>query len=156
MIRILLVCTGNICRSPMAEGVFRDMVAKAGLSDEIHVESAGTGPWHVGERPHVGTLRILEEKGIPYNERAQQMSHADLTRYDYILGMDDSHLRNIRRLGDTNAEVRRFMSYANDARLTDVTEVPDPYYSGKFDLVYDLVEKGSRALLDHLREKHEL
>jgi protein-tyrosine phosphatase len=140
----------------MAEGVFQDMVEKAGLSDEIEVQSAGTGPWHVGERPHHGTRRILEQKGIQYDERAQQMSRADLSHYDYILGMDESHMRNIRRLGDTDAEVRRFMSYANDAGLTNEKEVPDPYYNGKFDLVYDLVEKGSRALLDHIRTQHNL
>jgi protein-tyrosine phosphatase len=156
MIRVLLVCTGNICRSPMAEGVFRDMVEKAGLSDKIHIESAGTGPWHVGERAHHGTRRILEQKGIQYDERAQQMSRADLSRYDYILGMDESHMRNIRRLGDTDAETRRFLSYANDAKLTTETEIPDPYYSGKFDLVYELVEVGSRALLDHIRKQHNL
>ena len=156
MIRVLFVCSGNICRSPMADGVFSDMVNKAGLSDQIQVDSAGTGAWHVGERPHQGTVRILREHNIHYNGRARQMDPVDLKNFDYVLAMDESHLRHINRWEQNKATVALFMSYANAAGLSDVTEVPDPYYSGKFQLVYELIMSGNRALLDEIRKQHSI
>ncbi len=159
-INVLFVCSGNICRSPMADGVFRDMVAKAGLADKIQVDSAGTGAWHVGETAHRGTLKILRDRGITYNERARQLTRADLNAFDYVLAMDGGHLRTIQRLqqetGATDTEVAMFMSYANKAGTTNTTDVPDPYYDNTFDRVHDLVQKGSTALLDHIREQHNL
>ena len=156
MIRVLFVCSGNICRSPMADAVFADMVAEAGLADQIQVDSAGTGAWHTGERAHQGTLRILREHNIPYNGRARQMEPTDLKHFDYVLAMDESHLRHINRCQQHKATVRLFMHEANTAGLSSTTEVPDPYYTGKFELVYDLVETGSRALLDAIRKQHNL
>jgi len=158
-ISVLFVCLGNICRSPMADGVFRHMVKEADLDDTITVESAGTGSWHVGEKAHPGTRKVLAAHHIEYDERARQFTAKDLDTFDYVLAMDSSNLSNIQRLslGDaTHAEIRKFLSYANDADLTDVEDVPDPYYTGGFDYVYDLVEKGSRALLEYIRKQHDL
>jgi protein-tyrosine phosphatase len=141
----------------MAEAILQDMVNKSGLDDQIMVDSAGTGGWHVGERAHSGTLNILRRHNIPYNGRARQVSPKDLDEFDYVLALDRSHLSYLRRYADgSDAEIALFLSYARQAGLVDTDEVPDPYYDGKFDLTYDLVVKGSRAFLDHLRRKHGL
>lgn len=160
MIKVLFICSGNICRSPMADAVFKDMVKKAGLADEFMVDSAGTGSWHVGESAHSGTRRMLQKHNITYNGRARQMTQNDLNNFDYVLAMDHSHLRHIeymqRNNDRINAEINMFLRYANDAGLTSVQEVPDPYYNNRFEEVYDLVDKGCRALLQHIRQAHHL
>lgn len=161
MIRVLFVCSGNICRSPMADAVFKDKVKKAGLSEKIQVDSAGTGAWHVGEQAHSGTRKMLKQHGISYHGRARQMTTNDLKAFNYILAMDHSHLRHIEQMqgsvgGAANSEVAMFLSYANDAGLTEVTDVIDPYYNGRFQEVYDLVEVGSQTLLDHIQAHHDL
>ena len=158
MINVVFVCLGNICRSPMAEGVFQHLVNEAGLGDKINVDSAGTGNWHVGQRAHHGTRDILNKHEIAYDGRARQFIAADLDTFDYILAMDDSNFSNIRRLaGDADDKtITMFLQYANDTGLTDITDVPDPYYTSGFDYVYDLVQKGAQALLDHIRKTHGL
>ncbi len=155
MIRVLFVCLGNICRSPMAEGIFQHLVEEAGLSDQIVVDSAGTGSWHVGEPAHRGTREVLRRHGIDYTGRARQFTRSDLDRFDYILAMDHENLSAIRARanGSTDAEIGLFMDYAPDA---GVREVPDPYYSGRFEEVYKLVRQGAEGLLAHIREKHGL
>ncbi|MCA9912254.1 MAG: low molecular weight phosphotyrosine protein phosphatase [Anaerolineae bacterium] len=156
MIKVLFVCLGNICRSPMADAVFAHMVKEAGLEDQIMVDSAGTGSWHVGEPAHRGTLNILQKNSIPYNGRARQLTRRDLSDFDYVLTMDHSNYENVMRYvgNEPQSEVRMFLSYANEAGLVDEAAVPDPYYDGRFAEVYELVNKGSRALLDHIRQKH--
>jgi len=159
MVKVLFVCLGNICRSPMADGVFAHMVKEAGLADKIQVDSAGTGSWHVGEAAHPGTRKVLQEHQIEYDGRARQFRLNDLETVDYLLAMDRSNLSNIHKIATGMkpvGEVRMFLSYANAAGMTDVEEVPDPYYTGGFDYVYDLVEKGSQALLDHIRKENDL
>ncbi len=155
MVRVLFVCSGNICRSPMAEGVFQHMVDEAGLSDRIVVDSAGTGPWHVGESAHRGTRQALKRHGIDYRGRARQVTRADYDGFDYILAMDRENLSDLRRLArdDDEAALSLFLDYAPQARQR---EVPDPYYNGRFELVYDLVRQASTGLLRHIREQHGL
>ena len=158
MIRVLFVCMGNICRSPMAEAVFLDMVKKAGLDHIIKADSAGLGPWHVGDLAHRGTRDVLKRHNIPYDGRGRQIESADLRTFDYVAAMDRSNLSGIRRMmnSGSTAEVTMFLQYANDAGLTETEEVPDPYYSGRFDAVYALVQQGCQALLDHIRAEHNL
>ena len=156
MIKVLFVCTGNICRSPMADAVFQHMVNLAGLEDKIMVDSAGTGSWHVGESAHRGTQRILRKYNIPYQGRARQINRYDLNDFDYILTMDKSNMRNLMRIDADPKKTHMFLSFALDADMVDVEEVPDPYYNDRFDLVYDLVNKGCEALLDHIRKQHKL
>jgi protein-tyrosine phosphatase len=157
MISVLFVCLGNICRSPMAEAVFQNLVEQHDLTGQISVDSAGTGGWHVGETAHQGTLNILRQNGIAYNGRARQFKSADLDSFDYVLAMDRSNLRNIRRMtGSTDAEVKLFLHYAQRAGTVSVDEVPDPYYDGRFEYVYELVQRGSEALLNHIRSQHGL
>lgn len=154
MIKVLFVCLGNICRSPMAEAVFQHMVNQAGLSEAIAIDSAGTGGWHVGEPAHRGTLAVLRAQNIPYEGRARQFTPRDLDDYDYVLAMDRENLAAIQRFarGNSHAHVGLFLDYAYRAGLVDVQEVPDPYFDNLFDRTYDLIERGSRALLDHIRQ----
>lgn len=156
MIRVLFVCLGNICRSPMAEGVFQHLVDEAGLSAQIAVDSAGTGSWHVGEQAHRGTRQVLAAHGIDYRGRARQISSADLKHFDYIMAMDADNLDGVRALvarHDSPAVIRLFMDYAPEA---GEREVPDPYYDGRFEVVYDLVRQAAAGLLAHIRAEHGL
>jgi protein-tyrosine phosphatase len=158
VVSVLMVCAGNICRSPMAEGVFRQLVHEAGLDGKISVDSAGTSGYHVGQNPHQGTMTILQEKGIKYTGRSRQLTRLDLEKFDYILAMDDENLADIRWLAGDGEKVQQ----VKIARLLDfapelsVREVPDPYYSGGFPGVYDLVLAGSRGLLAHIRKDHHI
>lgn len=152
-LRVLFVCLGNICRSPMAEAVFQQMVNDAGLDDQIIVESAGTGAWHVGERAHGGTRDVLARHGIVYKGQAQQVSRSDMRDPDTIIvAMDDSNLRDLKRLGD-HPRLYRLLDFATE---TPIREVPDPYYSGGFDKVYTLVVDGCRGLFDFVMETTDL
>jgi protein-tyrosine phosphatase len=149
-ISVLFVCMGNICRSPMAEAVFRHLVQEAGLAPRFKIASVGTGGWHVGERPHPGTQAVLQRNGVAVgDQRAQRLSHADLDHYDYIIAMDEENLDDISRLRhDAAGTVRRLLEFAPAGGPLDV---PDPYYTGGFDQVYDLVTAGCRGLLLHIR-----
>ncbi len=155
MVKVLFVCLGNICRSPMAEGVFQHKVDEAGLSDTILVDSAGTSHFHEGERAHGGTRKILREHDIPYDGRSRPLSRQDFYTYDYLLAMDHSNLSNIlsRKPEDTNPVIKLFMDYAEGVK---VDEVPDPYYTGGFDYVYELVSAGAAGLLAAIRAEHHL
>ncbi len=151
-VRVLFVCMGNICRSPMAEAVFRRHVTDAGIAAHFLIDSAGTGSWHVGEPPHHGTLAILSRRGIdPGNQRARQITRSDFDRFDYIVAMDHENLAALQRLRrDSQAQISLLLAHAPGL---SVREVPDPYYSGGFDLVFDLVDAGCRGLLAHIRER---
>jgi protein-tyrosine phosphatase len=157
MIRVLFVCLGNICRSPMAEGVFAHQVAQAGLSDQFQIDSAGTSDWHKGETAHKRTLSLLKARSIPYDNRSRPLSVADAEAFDVIVVMDGENLRDTKRLfqGSKHApEIRLFLQDAFDAGLVKVTEVPDPYYTDRYEEVYALVDEGSKALLARLRREH--
>ena len=145
MKRVLFVCTGNICRSPTAEGVMRKMVADIGL--DVHVESAGTHDYHVGHAPDERALHHAKGRGYDLSaQRARQVRAQDFDEFDVILAMDRGHLKALQRIAPAHhhAKIRLF--------VPDF-DVPDPYYGGAegFEKVLDLVEERCRALLDELK-----
>ena len=151
-INVLFVCMGNICRSPMAEAVFRDQVQRQQLTEHFEIVSAGTGNWHVGERPHRGTRETLTRHGIePNGLVAKHVSQAMLDRADYVVAMDNENVADLHAWHIDRKKLSRLLDYALDV---DVRDVPDPYYDGRFELVYSLVSRGSEGLLQQIRETH--
>jgi protein-tyrosine phosphatase len=153
VVRVLFVCLGNICRSPMAEAVFRHLANQAGLSSRIDVSSAGTGGWHAGDPPHSGTVKILQKHQILVgNKKARQLHRQDFQDFDYIIAMDSENVFDIQSL--FGKRVPRLMEFANPK--STVLDVPDPYYTNKFDTVYQLVYTGCEGLLRYIREKEKI
>ncbi|GAB3472407.1 low molecular weight protein-tyrosine-phosphatase [Azotobacter salinestris] len=152
--RVLFVCLGNICRSPTAEGVFRDRVRAAGLEERIRIDSAGTGDWHVGKAPDIRTRRAARLRGYDLEAlRARQVCREDFARFDLILAMDRSNLRDLQaiRPQGTAAELDLYLHrYA-----LEEDEVPDPYYGGEegFERVLDLLERAGDELLAEIRRR---
>lgn len=160
MIRVIFVCAGNICRSPMAEAIFRHMVKDAGWQDRFEIASAGTGDWHVGEPPHRGTQAILDQKGISWQgQRARRLSGQDLLDFDYVVVMDRDNLANVQTVArrvPARGEVSRLTDWAEPTIARGRVDVPDPYYDGGFDGVYELVYSGCTGLLRHIQQEHNL
>ena len=150
MIKILFICHGNICRSPMAEYVLRHLAAQRGLAGQVEAHSAATSTEEIGNGVHWGTRQKLRQMGVPCGgHRAVQMTRADYARYDLLLGMDSANIRNMLRLlapaGDPDGKVRRLLDWS--ARPRDIA---DPWYTGDFDATYADVLEGCTALLDAL------
>ena len=148
MTKILFICHGNICRSTMAEFVFRDMISRAGQSKEFYIESAATSREEIGNDTHPGTKAKLRENGIPFERRsARQIVKQDYKEFDYIIGMDDANVRNIMRIcgGDSEHKIAKLLDYAGMDR-----SIADPWYTGNFDETYDDVVQGCEALLEEL------
>lgn len=151
--RVLFVCMGNICRSPTAESVFREHAQRAGLLDELLIESAGVGDWHVGEPPDKRAIVHARRRGYDLAAlRARQVTREDFARFDFILAMDQRNLRDLQALrpADYKGYLGLFLDFAPHL---GVREVPDPYYGGSdgFETVLELAERASEGLLAHIR-----
>jgi protein-tyrosine phosphatase len=154
-IRVLFVCLGNICRSAVAEGALRHRVETAGLSEYFEIESAGTGHWHVGDAPDTRSVQSARDQGVDISaQRARQFIRADLNRFNYIFAMDESNLRNINAMNRGESEA--FIGLFLDESQGDEREVPDPYYGGGFDYVWNLVDDACESYLERMRREHGL
>lgn len=150
-ISILMVCHGNICRSPMAEFVLKDMVKKAGLADQFEIASAATSTEEIGNPVHRGTREKLRQVGISVaGKTAIQLKKSDYSKYDYLIGMDEWNIRNMLRMlgGDPEGKIHKLLEFAGSGQ-----DVADPWYTGDFETTYQDVTAGCRGLLDTLREK---
>ena len=152
-LRFCFVCLGNICRSPLAEGVFKQLAAQAQW--ECHVESAGTGGWHVGEAPDARSQRIAQAHGLRLTSRAQQFRAADFARFDHILALDEEIAADLRALARTPAELNKIRLLREyDPRANGDLNVPDPYYGGLdgFEGVYEMIERSCRELIQRFSD----
>ncbi len=159
MVKVLFVCMGNICRSPVAEGVFRQLLENVGLAKQVYVDSAGTHSYHVGAPPDSRSQATALRRGVDLRSlRARKVTAADLTEFDYVLAMDQENYQELLRLCPQPAlqpRIRLLLSFAPSA---PEQEVPDPYYGGPhgFERVMDLIEEGARGLLTEIRQHHRL
>jgi protein-tyrosine phosphatase len=150
--RLLFVCLGNICRSPTAEGVMRSLVQLAGLADRVHIDSAGTGGWHVGSPPDERAAAAAGSRGISLEGRARRIRAEDFSQFDLLLAMDSANLRDLRALAGSDEErarVRLLREFDPAAVASGDLDVPDPYYgsAGGFEEVLDLVTAACEGLL---------
>lgn len=156
MVKVLFVCLGNICRSPTAEGVFRDLVQQQGLSGKIKTDSAGTGSWHVGKEPDGRAQKAALRRGYDLSDlRARQAKPKDFMEFDYVLAMDRSNYGDLQQICPPGYEDRLHMFLSFGEECTE-DEVPDPYYGGPagFDYVLDLVEDASEGLIKEIKRDY--
>ncbi len=153
MVRVLFVCLGNICRSPLAQGVFEEVLRREGLEGEVFVDSAGTGAYFPGAPPDERAQQSAKARGIDIStQRARRIGREDCKAFDYVLTMDEENYAMVSALCRGSAVVRPFLDFAPGPE----TEVPDPYYGGAsgFEHVLDLVEAASEGLLRDIRQRH--
>lgn len=148
MIRVMFVCLGNICRSPMAEFVLKDLVKKRGLESDFYIESRATSSEELGNDVHYGVVRKLNLLGIQAEHRkAKVLKKSDYEKFDYIIGMEKRNISNILRIvgEDTDNKISRLLDFSNNPR-----DIADPYYTGNFDITYDDILEGCEAFLENV------
>jgi len=151
MIKIMFVCHGNICRSPMAEFVLKDMVKKQGMDDRFIIASSATSTEEIGNPVHRGTKKKLAEHEISVDgKHAVQLRKSDYEKYDYIIAMDSFNIKNIMRIigQDTDKKVSRLLDFTDNPR-----DIADPWYTGNFDDTYNDVKEGCEALIQHIAKE---
>jgi protein-tyrosine phosphatase len=151
---VLFVCLGNICRSPLADGIFSHLINQQGLTNQYHIDSCGTGAWHVGNPPDPRSILTAAKYNIDLtNLRARQFdANTDPIEFDWIIPMDSSNLRELIKQGTPNAKIRLMRSF--DPTLTGNHDVPDPYYGGDdgFDKVFEMLMRACEGMVDKLKD----
>ncbi|MFW6079747.1 MAG: low molecular weight protein-tyrosine-phosphatase [Gemmatimonadota bacterium] len=158
-IKVLFVCLGNICRSPLAEGLFRRLVEAEGVADRFEIDSAGTSSYHAGESPDTRAAKVARRRGVELSGSARQITEDDIGSFDYLIVMDTDNLSEVERLAERvkpGAEVHLLREF--DPEAEGEIEVPDPYYGGPhgFERVHQIVERSCRGLLEHIRAERAL
>ncbi len=154
MIKVMFVCLGNICRSPMAEFVLKDMVKKRGLENNLCIRSSATSSEEVGNDIHYGTRNKLTQEKIPFEKRrATKLRKEDYDEYDYIIGMEKSNIINIKRIvgEDIDNKIYRLLDFSDKPR-----DIADPWYTGNFDITFNDIVEGCNGFLDYLKNKNEI
>ncbi len=152
MIKVMFVCLGNICRSPMAEFVFKDIVKKQGLEKEFYIKSSATSYEEIGNNIHYGTRNKLIQKGISFeNRKAIRLKPEDYKKYDYIIGMENSNIKNIKRIvgEDYENKVYKLLDFSNNPR-----DIADPWYTRNFEITYNDVVDGCNGFMNYLKNKN--
>ena len=152
MIKILFICHGNICRSPMAQSVLTHIVNQKNISSQFYIDSAATSREEIGNPPHYGTVAKLRSLGIPVvPHHAVQMTKDDYRKYDYLIGMDQMNIRNMLRIvgNDNEHKIFKLLDFGNHPR-----DIADPWYTGNFDITYDDILEGCEALIKYLKKEH--
>ena len=155
-VEVCFVCLGNICRSPLAQGVFETLVKEEGLQDRIIISSAGVGNWHVGNPPDPRMQQTAHEHGIQLNSLARQFQGSDFKQMDLVLAMDHSNLNALQQMRpESELEDKLFLFRSFDPQHNNNFDVPDPYYGGGkgFETVYKIVERTCPKVLEHLKKK---
>ena len=148
MIKILFICHGNICRSPMAEYIFKDMVKEAGLESEFEIHSAATSREEIGNDIYLPAKKCLSTHGVPFGtHHARQITESDLVYYDYIIAMEDYNIKNLQRMFGDSDKYSLLLDYTNEHG-----NISDPWYSGDFETSYKEIELGCRGLLDKIKQ----
>jgi len=155
MISIVFVCLGNICRSPLAEGIFKKMLHDEGLTTKFYVDSAGTSAYHLGDQPDYRSCQVAEKHGITLSHEAKQLSFSDLHTFHYIIAMDNNNYRGIKALGEAKGQVILMRDFDTQEQGKDV---PDPYYGGieGFEDVYQICYRSCKNLLEYIKKEQEL
>lgn len=159
MVKVLFVCLGNICRSPLAEGVFKYKVEQENLSEKIFVDSAGTSGWHIGESPDARSIEVAEQNGISLDSFGRAAVSEDFEEFDYILAMDSNNYADLKSLpGSSKPEAAKLYLMRDFDDIGKGQDVPDPYYGGDdgFQYVFELLDRSCQNLLDQIVDDHQL
>ena len=156
MIQVLFVCLGNICRSPLAEAIFSDLLREKGLNKLVSCNSAGTAGYHIGENPNPRTIDTARKNSIPINHKGRQFASGDFNNFHYVIVMDSSNLRDVLYKGGEREKNVFLMRYFDPSDRN--SEVPDPYYGGQsgFDNVFDILSRSCEGLLKYIETHHNL
>lgn len=159
MIKVLFICLGNICRSPLAEAIFNHKIEQFGLNKKFTSDSCGTSDYHIGELPDERAIQCAKKHNLPMKHRARQLNRVDVREFDYLIAMDTSNLKNIHKLiASTNQQHEQVHLLRDFQSHPDSLEVPDPYYGGDdgFEDVFNILDDSITKLLEHLKVEHNI